>query len=95
MKIFKILNIIFLLATIYQFYNFKIIYKYSISDEKLNTEYYYKEGRITKKEYEKELSDIEKEKKKIILYEKINQFLLILNILFFLYWVYVWINKKQ
>jgi|GEM_PF-3340621 len=95
MKIFKILNIIFLLATIYQFYNFKVIFRYSISDEKLNAEYNYEQCRITKAEYEKKLFDIGIDKERIVLYEKINLFLLIINILFFLYWIYIWINKKQ
>ncbi|MCX8532157.1 hypothetical protein [Chryseobacterium luquanense] len=95
MKILKIINIVLLIATIYQFYNFKAISKYSISDAELNAEYFYEQGRITKLEYEKDIVNIEKEKEKIILYEKVNQILLIINILFFLYWVYLAASKKQ
>lgn len=96
MKILKILNILLLLVTIYQYYNFKVIYRYSISEQKLNTEYYFKQSRITETEYEKELLNIEKEKKKIILYERINQILLIINILFFIYWfIYGYIIKRN
>lgn len=96
MRVLKILNVILLLFTVYQFYNFKVIFKYSIDDQKLNTEYFYKEGRISKLEYEKELSSIEKERKKIILYKNINQFLLIINLLFFIYWfIYSFLIKKK
>lgn len=96
MKILKFLNILFLLATIYQFYNFKVIHRYSVSEQKLNTEYYYKQGKITKAEYEKRLSDVNEEEKKLILYERINQILLIFNILYFVYWfIYGHIIKKK
>lgn len=94
MKVLKFLNILLLIATVYQYYNFKIIYKYHVSEQKLNTEYYYKQGEITKTEFKKEIFNIKQEKERIILYRKINLFLLILNILFFIYW-FIYGNIKN